>query len=137
MLTKDGKRARTLSIKELNEEVMLRVLQSAQFILRQAGHVNVAIDGTRLGGKDVNFVAVGGRAGAKYRISWAPVMVLAPGTGGLRMFSLIERGPSVGPLVAQCREHSRPGHRGRLSGGWCARRSEASSEVLGFSDFGF
>lgn len=79
-VTKIGKRMRVLSAKELNEDVMLRQLQAAQAVLRRARHISLAIDGTRLGAKDVNFLAVGGYVEEHFRASWAPVQVVSDTT---------------------------------------------------------
>lgn len=72
-VTKTGKRMRILQPKVLNEDIMLRQLQTAQAVLKDARHINLAIDGTRLGKKDVLFIAIGGYTIGKYRISWAPI----------------------------------------------------------------
>lgn len=75
-VTQSGKRMRVIPPKQLNESIMLRQLQAANAVLMQARHINGAIDGTRLGKKDVNFLAVGGVAPEDgFRISWAPVQV--------------------------------------------------------------
>ena len=83
-LTHAGKRMRQMSIPQLNEDVMLKVLQVGQHLLGQTQHVSFAIDGTRLGSRDVNFVAVGGYCGSEgYRVAWAPVQVPHRSPGGL------------------------------------------------------
>lgn len=77
LLASPCKRMRVLTPRELNEDLMLTVLQAGQSILQTARHINVALDGTRPGNKDVNFLAVGGVSSDKrFRIMWAPVMVL-------------------------------------------------------------
>lgn len=55
--------------------------------MKGARHICVALDGTRLGNKDVNFLAIGGVAADKrFRIMWAPVMVAnGPGAGGVEI----------------------------------------------------
>lgn len=76
LLSPPCKRMRVLTPRELNEDLMLKVLQAGQSILQTARHLSVALDGTRLGNKDVNFLAVGGFASdRRFRIMWAPVMV--------------------------------------------------------------
>lgn len=85
LLSPPAKRMRTLTPMELNEDLMLKVLQAGQGILKTARHVCVALDGTRLGNKDVNFLAIGGfAADQRFRMMWAPVMVL--------LWGLVRRG---------------------------------------------
>lgn len=72
MVTKGGKRLRPLDCKAMNEDIMVRMLQVAAHHLEGSRHLSVALDGTRLGNKDVNFVAVGGSKDNRFRIAWAP-----------------------------------------------------------------
>ena len=90
MVTKAGKRMRMASPKELNENIMLRVLQVCQASLSQQRHINLAIDGTRLAKKDVNFVAVGARSDDdEFRIGWAPIQASFLEIKSLRVASCV------------------------------------------------
>lgn len=84
-VAQSGKRMRVVPPKQLNESIMLRQLQAASAVLMEARHLSVAIDGTRPGKKDVNFLAVGGIAPEDgFRITWAPIQVASlwsPGGG--------------------------------------------------------
>lgn len=74
MVNPSGKRLRRLDVRSMNADIMLRVLQVGEDHFSKCRHLNIAIDGTRLGNKDVNFVAIGGRReNGEYRASWCPV----------------------------------------------------------------
>lgn len=95
MLVPGAKRQRAMTPKELNEDLMLRVLQAGQACFSQARHVSVALDGTRLGNKDVNLLAVGAFCGGSFRAMWAPVMALLGGSHFDRVVSGSWPGPRL------------------------------------------
>lgn len=97
-VTQAGKRMRVIPPKQLNESIMLRQLQTSCAVLMEARHINVAIDGTRLGRKDVNFLAVGGVVPAGgFRISWAPIQAPHGVPGGRAMGGNAQKA-GLGPL---------------------------------------
>lgn len=102
MLTPASKRQRTFSAQELNNGVLLDLLQAAQGIFASARHVSISLDGTRLGNKDVSFLAAGAFCNGDFRIMWAPVMALR---GGCHHRASLLGAPFLGWTVAAA-DHS-------------------------------